>query len=317
MQHYLPKGLDGVALEMDRAWCMATADLAWGQDGRSRLMLLRVAAGRPVPEHGHGGQELTLILSGAYRDRFGVFAAKGDIADHDEEVEHQPIAEPGAMIAFAWWRSDAQADLPRPVDAGAAAPVRAMTYATGRGLDHRRRLRHWRRRGTICWPSAAETVAISGRREDKLASRCSRVILTISSYPLDVTDGAAIARQAVQQDCRRRWAGSTFSSLALPPGSRWMLAITTMTKFSARSWTPIILGVIRVANPLLAQMTRQGGGHFAVIASVAGYFGLPRSAAYSSTKAGLINLLETMRTELAPRNIKVRMVAYRVLSNPS
>jgi NAD(P)-dependent dehydrogenase (short-subunit alcohol dehydrogenase family) len=69
------------------------------------------------------------------------------------------------------------------------------------------------------------------------------------------------------------------------------------------------LGVIRVANPLLAQMDKQGGGHFAVIASVAGYFGLPRSAAYSSTKAGLINLLETMRTELAPRNIKVRMIA--------
>jgi putative transcriptional regulator len=73
---------------------VATADLAWGSDGRSRLMLLRVGAGRPVPEHGHGGQELTLILSGAYRDRFGVFA-KGDIADHDEDVEHQPIAEPG------------------------------------------------------------------------------------------------------------------------------------------------------------------------------------------------------------------------------
>jgi len=42
---------------------------------------------------------------------------------------------------------------------------------------------------------------------------------------------------------------------------------------------------------------------------MAGYFGLPRAAAYASTKAALINLLETMRTELAPRNIKVRMIA--------
>ena len=57
-------------------------------------MLLRVEAGRKVPEHSHGGQELTLLLRGAYRDRFGRFAA-GDIADHDEDVEHQPIAEPG------------------------------------------------------------------------------------------------------------------------------------------------------------------------------------------------------------------------------
>ena len=93
LQRYLPKGLDAVKWKWTGPG-VATADLAWGKDGKSRLMLLRVAAGRRVPEHGHGGQELTLILSGAYRDRFGIFAA-GDIADHDEDVEHQPIAEPG------------------------------------------------------------------------------------------------------------------------------------------------------------------------------------------------------------------------------
>jgi putative transcriptional regulator len=93
LQHYLPKGLGAVRWKWTGPG-VATADLAWGDDGKSRLMLLRVAGGRRVPEHGHGGHELTLILSGAYRDRFGVFA-KGDIADHDEDVEHQPIAEPG------------------------------------------------------------------------------------------------------------------------------------------------------------------------------------------------------------------------------
>lgn len=93
LQRYLPKGLDSVRWKWTGPG-VATADLDWGKDGKSRLMLLRVAAGRRVPEHGHGGQELTLILQGAYRDRFGVFAT-GDIADHDEDVEHQPIAEPG------------------------------------------------------------------------------------------------------------------------------------------------------------------------------------------------------------------------------
>jgi putative transcriptional regulator len=93
LSSYLPNGLAGVRWRWNGPG-VATADLAWGKDGRSRLMLLRVAAGRRVPEHGHGGQELTLILQGAYRDRFGVFGV-GDIADHDEDVEHQPIAEPG------------------------------------------------------------------------------------------------------------------------------------------------------------------------------------------------------------------------------
>ncbi|GHA36919.1 anti-sigma-E factor ChrR [Devosia pacifica] len=93
LRPYLPNGLEGVRWRWTGPG-VATADLPTGSKNSSRLMLLRVAGGRQVPEHGHGGQELTLILKGAYHDRFGVFA-RGDIADHDEDVEHQPIAEPG------------------------------------------------------------------------------------------------------------------------------------------------------------------------------------------------------------------------------
>ncbi|SFZ81178.1 anti-ECFsigma factor, ChrR [Devosia enhydra] len=90
---YLPGGLGSVKWRFAGPG-VATADLPSPGNSASRLLLLKVAGGRKVPEHSHGGQELTLILQGAYRDRFGVFAA-GDIADHDEDVEHQPIAEPG------------------------------------------------------------------------------------------------------------------------------------------------------------------------------------------------------------------------------
>lgn len=93
LSHYLPKGLDGVKWRFSGPG-VAVAHLPSSANAAGRLMLLKVAGGRKVPEHSHGGQELTLILKGAYRDRFGVFAA-GDIADHDEDVEHQPIAEPG------------------------------------------------------------------------------------------------------------------------------------------------------------------------------------------------------------------------------
>ncbi|MEC9342905.1 MAG: ChrR family anti-sigma-E factor, partial [Pseudomonadota bacterium] len=61
----------------------------------SALYMLWIAPGKAVPEHGHGGSELTLILSGAYRDSLGVFGP-GDIADLDEHVEHQPRVEDGA-----------------------------------------------------------------------------------------------------------------------------------------------------------------------------------------------------------------------------
>jgi len=64
--------------------------LSAGTDGDLRL--LKVAAGRAMPEHGHGGTELTLILRGAYVDRFGRYGV-GDIADLDEDAEHKPLVE--------------------------------------------------------------------------------------------------------------------------------------------------------------------------------------------------------------------------------
>jgi putative transcriptional regulator len=45
-----------------------------------------------MPEHGHGGEELTLVLEGAYSDKLGRFAA-GDIADLGDDVEHQPVVD--------------------------------------------------------------------------------------------------------------------------------------------------------------------------------------------------------------------------------
>lgn len=93
LARYLPDGIDG-APWVGRGAGVWTCDLPSSPNAKSRLMLLKVGAGRAVPEHGHGGHELTLILRGAYSDRFGRFGV-GDIADHDQDVEHQPIAEMG------------------------------------------------------------------------------------------------------------------------------------------------------------------------------------------------------------------------------
>ncbi len=63
-----------------------------GEESSGALRLLKIAPGTPLPEHGHNGQELTLILSGSYIDEMGRFRA-GDIADLDEDVEHRPVAD--------------------------------------------------------------------------------------------------------------------------------------------------------------------------------------------------------------------------------
>lgn len=64
-------------------------------DAEGSLRLLYIPPGRAVPEHGHGGLELTLVLQGSFVDsqsRFG----RGDVETASAEVEHQPVAGPGA-----------------------------------------------------------------------------------------------------------------------------------------------------------------------------------------------------------------------------
>lgn len=56
------------------------------------VRLLHIPAGTKVPDHGHRGMELTLVLQGAFRDEHDRFGP-GDIEIATEDDEHTPIAE--------------------------------------------------------------------------------------------------------------------------------------------------------------------------------------------------------------------------------
>jgi putative transcriptional regulator len=61
---------------------------------KATVRLLHIPAGQAVPDHGHRGMELTLVLRGAFRDatdRFG----PGDLEIADEDLAHKPVAEVG------------------------------------------------------------------------------------------------------------------------------------------------------------------------------------------------------------------------------
>ena len=56
------------------------------------LSLLKIAPGVNIPEHRHQGIELTQVLKGSFSDEVGRFG-DGDIADLDDDIKHQPIAD--------------------------------------------------------------------------------------------------------------------------------------------------------------------------------------------------------------------------------
>ena len=94
LRRYVGPSLDGVRWKRAAPGIRRHRIDLGGRTGSS-LYMLHIAPGMALPEHGHGGNEMTLILSGAYNDMFGRFGS-GDIADLDEDVEHKPIVEDGA-----------------------------------------------------------------------------------------------------------------------------------------------------------------------------------------------------------------------------
>jgi len=149
------------------------------------------------------------------------------------------------------------------------------------------------------------TVAISGRRAERLAAVASRHP-SIAPFPLDVTDSTATTRtlDAIVAAFGRVDLAlfGAVSAEGTPPGSYHVPQF-------ASAFDTNVLGFLRMVEPLVSLMTRQGGGQIAVIGSLAGYVGLPRGGAYAATKAALMVLSQTMRAELAPKGILVRLVS--------
>ncbi len=66
----------------------AILDTAPGATAR----LLYIPAGTAVPDHGHNGMEITLVLQGAFSDSDGTFA-RGDVEIATDADDHMPVAD--------------------------------------------------------------------------------------------------------------------------------------------------------------------------------------------------------------------------------
>jgi putative transcriptional regulator len=86
----LPPPLDRVP--MGRWWPIGLG-LRWRPlrtSGAAWAGLILGQPGRALPRHGHDGQELTCVLSGAFADARGEYAA-GDLSEPDDDHDQPPV----------------------------------------------------------------------------------------------------------------------------------------------------------------------------------------------------------------------------------
>ncbi|BCW89342.1 Anti-sigma-E factor ChrR [Alphaproteobacteria bacterium SO-S41] len=73
---------------------MQTVRIHTKSDPAADVSLLRLASGKGMPIHTHGGDELTIVLHGSYTDETGQYSV-GDVATADPTLTHRPIADAG------------------------------------------------------------------------------------------------------------------------------------------------------------------------------------------------------------------------------
>lgn len=153
---------------------------------------------------------------------------------------------------------------------------------------------------------AGWTVAASARTEKDLISLeqiCPGGRL--HPFPLDVTD---MARAEVMVEVIENRLGP-LDLAVLNAGTH---RPTPAAGFSAADMRALVdtnlMGTVNCLAPVMSRFMARGSGHIAVVASLAGYRGLPTAGAYGATKAGLINLCEALRPELAARGIDLTLI---------
>ena len=152
------------------------------------------------------------------------------------------------------------------------------------------------------------SVAVSARSTeplDELARRAANLKGKIRSFPLDVTDPQAVTAsvEQIERDL------GPIAQAVLNAGNHQPVRAADLTAKAFRGLTELnLMGTAHCLTAVLPGMMARRGGRIAVVASLAGYTGLPTAAAYGMTKAGLINMCEALKPELDGHGITLQLV---------
>lgn len=76
------------------------------------------------------------------------------------------------------------------------------------------------------------------------------------------------------------------------------------------------IGTLNCLGTVLDDFKKRGKGQIAVVASLAGYRGLPKASAYGASKSALISLCESLKEELALFGIDLRLINPGFVKTP-
>ena len=151
-------------------------------------------------------------------------------------------------------------------------------------------------------------VALAARRVDRIESLADEIRRgggAAIACPCDVAEPSQI-REAVART------ENELGSVELLIANAGVSLRTVVHRFDADEveWVTRVnyLGAVHAVGAVLPGMLDRDHGHLVGIGSLAGYRGLPRTAAYSASKAALYNFFESLRLDLRGTGVDVTVI---------
>lgn len=186
---------------------------------------------------------------------------------------------------------------------GQCAWITGASSGIGRALARRMARAGW----TVV--ALARNLSQLERLAEEDPGRTGRVI----PFALDVTDAAAV--NSIVERTEREV--GPIALAVLSAGTHRPVVAVDLKLEDFRELVELnLMGTVHSLIAVQRPMLRRGRGHIAIVSSLAGYRGLPTAAAYGMTKAGLINMAESLQPELAVAGIKLQIVNPGFVKTP-
>jgi short-subunit dehydrogenase len=153
----------------------------------------------------------------------------------------------------------------------------------------------------FCLSRAGAELVVSARNEDRLKDLVEDLPGRASHITLDVTDRKAVEQAAADI--------GHIDGVVYLAGVYWPMKAQEWDNEKADMMGEVnFLGASRVVGSVIKDMVARDAGHIVLVGSLSGFRGLPGAIGYSSSKAGMMALAESMQADLRTSGVKVQVI---------
>lgn len=165
-----------------------------------------------------------------------------------------------------------------------------------------------------CYAAQGATLGLVGRRTAELEKLAATLGVPVGTYAVDVADPPAMREAAAAFITRHGVPDIVIANAGISVGT--LGGEEDDVPVVERVMRTNVVGLAATIQPFVKPMRDRASGTIVGIASVAGFRGLPGSAAYSASKSAAITWLESLRLELRGSGVAVCTICPGYIDTP-